>query len=83
MEGAKVSVAAVEMAAVWWTHHSHLCSLQVPIIMECIRKNLDSIHTASARRCLDSLLLQLTNQMSREEVKNLLKFSPPSDRSWP
>lgn len=56
-------------------------SPQVPTIMERIRKNLDSIHTASARRCLDSLLLQLTNLMSREEVKNLLQFSPPSDRS--
>ncbi|XP_040399351.1 uncharacterized protein LOC121063084 [Cygnus olor] len=63
--------AALEDPDYWLT--------DVPIIMECIRKNLDSIHTASARRCLDSLLLQLTNQMSREEVKNLLKFSPPSD----
>ncbi|XP_050572893.1 uncharacterized protein LOC118261161 [Cygnus atratus] len=63
--------AALEDPDYWLT--------DVPIIMECIRKNLDSIHTASARRCLDSLLLQLTNQMSREEVKNLLQFSPPSD----
>ncbi|XP_066840782.1 maestro heat-like repeat-containing protein family member 7 isoform X2 [Anser cygnoides] len=51
----------------------------VPMIMDCIRKNLDSIHTASVRRCLDSLLLQLTNLMSREDVQKLLKFSPPSD----
>ncbi|XP_035170103.1 uncharacterized protein LOC118159643, partial [Oxyura jamaicensis] len=51
----------------------------VPMIMECIRKNLDSIHMASARHCLDSLLLQLIKQMPREEVQNLLQFSPPSD----
>eukprot|EP00075_Anas_platyrhynchos_P014662 XP_027303915.1 uncharacterized protein LOC113841457 isoform X2 [Anas platyrhynchos] len=47
--------------------------------MECIRRNLGSIHTASARHCLDSLLLELTNMMPREEVKNLLQFSPPRD----
>ena len=58
-------------------------SPQVPIIMQCIRRNLDSIRTASARKCLDSLLLQLTSEMSKEEVQHLLKFSPPSDRSWP
>ncbi|XP_066840887.1 maestro heat-like repeat-containing protein family member 7 isoform X2 [Anser cygnoides] len=63
--------AALEDPKYWLT--------DVPTIMEGIRKNLDSIHTASARRCLDSLLLQLTNLMSREEVKNLLQFSPPSD----
>ncbi|XP_040399352.1 uncharacterized protein LOC121063085 [Cygnus olor] len=63
--------AALEDPDYWLT--------DVPIIMECIRKNLDSIHTASARRCLDSLLLQLTNQMSREEVQKLLKFPPPSN----
>ncbi|XP_040399706.1 uncharacterized protein LOC121063352, partial [Cygnus olor] len=63
--------AALEDPDYWLT--------DVPIIMECIRKNLDSIHTASVRRCLDSLLLQLTNQMSREEVQKLLKFSPPRD----
>ncbi|XP_071886549.1 maestro heat-like repeat-containing protein family member 7 [Anas platyrhynchos] len=47
--------------------------------MERIRRNLGSIHTASARQCLDSLLLKLTNMMSREEVENLLQFSPPRD----
>eukprot|EP00075_Anas_platyrhynchos_P014509 XP_027303762.1 uncharacterized protein LOC113841290 [Anas platyrhynchos] len=47
--------------------------------MECIRRNLGSIHTASARQCLDSLLLQMTNMMPRDEAKNLLQFSPPRD----
>eukprot|EP00075_Anas_platyrhynchos_P014448 XP_027303701.1 uncharacterized protein LOC113841201 [Anas platyrhynchos] len=51
----------------------------VPKTMECIRRNLGSIHTALARQCLDSLLLQMTKKMSREEVKNLLQFSPPRD----
>ncbi|XP_071893873.1 maestro heat-like repeat-containing protein family member 7 [Anas platyrhynchos] len=63
--------AALEDPDYWLT--------DVPTIMECIRKNLGSIHTASARQCLDSLLLQLTNVMPREEVKNLLQFSPPHD----
>ncbi|XP_071886045.1 uncharacterized protein [Anas platyrhynchos] len=53
--------------------------IKVPTIMERIRRNLGSIHTASARQCLDSLLLQMTNMMSREEVENLLQFSPPRD----
>ncbi|XP_071886480.1 maestro heat-like repeat-containing protein family member 7 [Anas platyrhynchos] len=61
--------AALEDAGYWLT--------DVPTIMECIRKNLGSIHTASAWQCLDSLLLQLTNVMPRSEVKNLLQFSRP------
>ncbi|XP_071887752.1 maestro heat-like repeat-containing protein family member 7 [Anas platyrhynchos] len=66
--------AALEDAGYWLT--------DVPTIMECIRKNLGSIHTASAWQCLDSLLLQLTNVMPRSEVKNLLQ-SRPRGRSWP
>eukprot|EP00075_Anas_platyrhynchos_P014128 XP_027303381.1 uncharacterized protein LOC113840829 [Anas platyrhynchos] len=54
-------------------------SPKVPTIVECIRRNLGSIHTASARQCLDSLLLRLTNMMPWREVKNLLQFSPPRD----
>ncbi|XP_071886041.1 uncharacterized protein [Anas platyrhynchos] len=52
---------------------------KVPTIVECIRRNLGSIHTASARQCLDSLLLQLTKKMPWREVMNLLQFSPPRD----
>ncbi|XP_071886058.1 maestro heat-like repeat-containing protein family member 7 [Anas platyrhynchos] len=63
--------AALEDPFYWLT--------DVPTIVECIRRNLGSIHTASARQCLDSLLLQMTKVMSREEVKNLLQFSPPRD----
>ncbi|XP_071880095.1 maestro heat-like repeat-containing protein family member 7 [Anas platyrhynchos] len=63
--------AALEDPDYWLT--------DVPKTMECIRRNLGSIHTASARQCLDSLLLELTNMMSREEAKNLLQFSLPRD----
>nr|XP_038028131.1 uncharacterized protein LOC113840554 [Anas platyrhynchos] len=63
--------AALEVPDYWLT--------DVPTIMECIRRNLGSIHTASARQCLDSLLLQLTNMMPWREVMNLLQFSPPRD----
>eukprot|EP00075_Anas_platyrhynchos_P015451 XP_027304704.1 uncharacterized protein LOC113842229 [Anas platyrhynchos] len=63
--------AALEDPDYWLT--------DVPKIMECIRRNLGSIHTASARQCLDSLLLQMTNMMPRDEAKNLLQFSPPRD----
>ncbi|XP_071896307.1 maestro heat-like repeat family member 5 [Anas platyrhynchos] len=63
--------AALEDPFYWLT--------DVPKTMECIRRNLGSIHTASARQCLDSLLLKLTDMMSRREVKNLLQFSPPHD----
>ncbi|XP_052558136.1 uncharacterized protein LOC128090120 isoform X5 [Tympanuchus pallidicinctus] len=47
--------------------------------MTFIRKNLRSITTKAARHCLDSLLLLLTSQMPTEEVRSLLKSSPPSD----
>ncbi|XP_071896316.1 uncharacterized protein [Anas platyrhynchos] len=63
--------AALEDPFYWLT--------DVPKTMECIRRNLGSIHTASARQCLDSLLLRLTYMMSREELENLLQFSPPRD----
>ncbi|XP_071886074.1 uncharacterized protein [Anas platyrhynchos] len=63
--------AALEVPDYWLT--------DVPTIVECIRRNLGSIHTASARQCLDSLLLQLTKKMPWREVMNLLQFSPPRD----
>ncbi|XP_010725921.2 uncharacterized protein LOC104916591 isoform X1 [Meleagris gallopavo] len=72
--------AACSVMAVAMEDHAFWMPDKTPIITS-IRKNLRSITTKTARHCLDSLLLLLTSQMPTEEVRSLLKFSPPSDSS--
>ncbi|XP_072212889.1 maestro heat-like repeat-containing protein family member 7 [Excalfactoria chinensis] len=70
--------AACSVMAVAMEDHAFWISDKTQIITS-ICKNFGSITTKAARHCLDSLLLILTSQMPAEEVRNLLKSSPPSD----
>ncbi|XP_015705813.1 uncharacterized protein LOC107306912 isoform X2 [Coturnix japonica] len=70
--------AACSVMAVAMEDHAFWISDKTQIITS-ICKNLRSITTKAARHCLDSLLLVLTSQMPAEEVRNLLKSSPPSN----
>ncbi|XP_040548086.1 uncharacterized protein LOC107049117 isoform X2 [Gallus gallus] len=69
---------ACSVMAVAMEDHAFWLSDKTQIVTS-IRKNLRSITAKAARHCLDSLLLLLTSQMPAEEVRDLLKSSPPSD----
>ncbi|XP_040550386.1 uncharacterized protein LOC121112658 [Gallus gallus] len=71
---------ACSVMAVAMEDHAFWLSDKTQIVTS-IRKNLRSITAKAARHCLDSLLLLLTSQMPAEEVRDLLKSSPPSDSS--
>ncbi|XP_071654504.1 uncharacterized protein [Patagioenas fasciata] len=70
-----------EVAALQWQCHPHLCLLQLPKIMRCIHKNLDSINTAPARQSMASLLLLMADRRPGKVLTTLLRIAPPGDRT--
>ncbi|KAK2511277.1 hypothetical protein Q9966_016674 [Columba livia] len=55
--------------------------LQLPKIMRCIHKNLDSINTAPARQSVASLLLLMADRRPGKVLTTLLRIAPPGDRT--
>ncbi|KAK2518740.1 hypothetical protein Q9233_012544 [Columba guinea] len=55
--------------------------VDVPKILRCIYKNLESINTASAQQSVESLLLLMANRSPGEVVTVLLRITPQGDRT--
>ncbi|KAK2514661.1 hypothetical protein Q9233_014817 [Columba guinea] len=53
----------------------------LPKIMRCIHKNLDSINTAPARQSVASLLLLMADRRPGKVLTTLLRIAPPGDRT--
>ncbi|XP_064894280.1 uncharacterized protein LOC135575982 isoform X2 [Columba livia] len=53
----------------------------LPKIMRCIHKNLDSINTAPARQSVESLLLLMADRRPGKVLTTLLRIAPPGDRT--
>ncbi|KAK2510740.1 hypothetical protein Q9233_017470, partial [Columba guinea] len=53
----------------------------LPKIMRCIHKNLDSINTAPARQSVASLLLLMADRRPGKVLTTLVRIAPPGDRT--
>ncbi|XP_071586978.1 uncharacterized protein [Heliangelus exortis] len=79
MGRAAVAVAAEEMVALQWQHHSHPCPLQAHEVLRCIHSTVEHVCSEPARHSLRSLLRVLAERFPEDTVRSLLRISPHCD----